>query len=110
MVEELLKQAVDKFNKKASCDEKMKEQLKDIDRKVLIEITNGPSYHFDLKECYITGFGQGMIENPDVRVITDVETLTGLLKKEIRPMKAYATGKLKIKASLTDLLTLKNFF
>ena len=35
---------------------------------------------------------------------------TALLNKEMGPMKAYATGKLKIKASLEDVLRLRKLF
>jgi len=42
-------------------------------------------------------------------IISDRETIYGLMKKEISVFKAYATGKIKIKASLMDLLRLREF-
>lgn len=107
---ELMKTAVDKFNKRAKDDEKLKKQLEGVDRRVMLEFHDcGPS-NFHLKDMEIGGIKDGAIEEFEIKVITDQDTMKALLKKELSPMKAYATGKVKFKASLTDLLTLKKLF
>ncbi|MDI6917352.1 MAG: SCP2 sterol-binding domain-containing protein [Thermoplasmatales archaeon] len=107
-MKEILMNAIEKFNKKCKTDEKLRKELKDVNRKVQIEIDD-EKYHFLLLGDGISGFDEGTIENPDVTIISDNETIHGLMKKEISIFKAYATGKIKIKASLMDLLRLKEF-
>ena len=54
-------------------------------------------------------YGEGVVEGgADITVISDTQTMSALLSKEMTPWKAYARGKLRIKASLDDLLLLKN--
>jgi putative sterol carrier protein len=105
---EILMNAIERFNEKCREDEKLRNELKDVNRKVQIEIDD-KKYHFALQREGIKGFGEGNTENPDITIISDKETMNGLMKKEISPFKAYATGKIKIKGSLMDLLKLKEF-
>jgi putative sterol carrier protein len=108
-LKEILMNAIEKFNEKCKTDEKLRKELNDVSRRVNIEITDDKNYHFILKNAMISGFDEGNLENPDMTIISDRETIYGLMKKEISPFKAYATGKIKIKGSLMDLLRLKEF-
>ena len=101
--------AIERFNKKCKTDEKLRKELKDVIRNVNIEITDDKNYHFILQNANISDFDEGVVEKPDITIISDKETINGLMKKEISPFKAYATGKIKIKGSLMDLLKLKEF-
>ena len=106
----LINEAIKKFNDRAATDEKLQKQLKGMDRKVLLEFHDTDPAHFHLCNMSIKDFNDGAIEDFNLRVISDQETLKGLLKGEIKPMKAYAMGKIMFKGSLTDLLTLKKLF
>lgn len=106
----LITQAIDKFNCKAKSDDKLKAQLEGMDRRMLIEFHDCGPCHMHLKDLEIKDFADGTMDPVEVKVITDQSTLKALLKKELNAMKAYATGKIKFKASLTDLLTLKKLF
>ena len=107
-LKETLMNAIERFNEKCREDEKLRKELKDVKRKVQIEIDD-KKYHFVLQSDGIKGFDEGSTEKPDMTIISDKETINGLMKKEISPFKAYATGKIKIKGSLMDLLRLKEF-
>jgi len=107
---ELLEQAVAKFNARARTDEKLQKELDGVERKVLLDLKDGTSYHFVLKDRQIGGVVDGPIDKPDVTITSDAATITALFRKEMGPMKAYATQKLKIKASLEDVLRLRKFF
>ena len=48
--------------------------------------------------------------NKDLVVTASSEVLLALINKEMSPIKAYMTGDLKVKASLTDMLLLKKLF
>ncbi len=108
-MKEILMNAIERFNEKCREDEKLRNELKDVSKKVNIEIIDDKNYHFILKNAMISDFDEGVIEKPDITIISDRETMNGLMKKEISPFKAYATGKIKIKGSLMDLLRLKEF-
>lgn len=108
-LKEILTNAIEKFNKKCKTDEKLRNEVRDVVKKVNIEITDDKNYCFVLKNAMISGFDEGTVEKPDITIISDRETINGLMKKEISPFKAYATGKIKIKGSLMDLLKLKEF-
>ena len=113
MVEILIKNAIEKFNEDIDNkvkDEKLKRELENVTRKVQIEITDDENYNFILCGGKITDFSKGNIEDPDARIISDKATLEGVLKGEIKPIKAWATKKLKVKASLEDMLMLRKFF
>lgn len=109
-LENLLMKAIAEFNEKAKRDEKLRKALTGITRKVLIQLEEGKSFKFVLQNNQITDFEEGKLEKPDVLVTSDLETLEKLIKKELKPFKAYATGKIKLKASLMDLLRLREFF
>jgi len=106
----LIETAIKKFNDRAKEDEKLRKQLKDMDRRIMLEFHDSEPAHFHLVDMCIKDFCDGTIENFNLKVITDLKTMKGLLKQEIKPMKAYAMGKIKFKGSLTDLLTLKKLF
>jgi len=107
---DLLEDAIRKFNERAQKDEKLSRDLEGIERKVFVDLKDGPKFHFVLKDRQIGPLGEGRIEGADVTILSDSATLTAVLKKEMGPMKAYATQKLKVKASLDDVLRLRKFF
>lgn len=109
-MKDLLERTVEKFNEKAKTDEKLQKELEGVERTVLVDLKDGPKFNFMLKDMRIGDVAEGPIEAPDITIISDTTTLTALLKKEMGPMKAYATQKLKIKASLEDVLRLRKLF
>lgn len=107
-LEEKLRDMINQLNERLKTDEKLKETLKEKKRFVEIEITDNNTYNFLLENAEVKDFSTGSIEKPDIKITTDTATLTGILNEEINPLKAYVTKKLKVKASLMDLLTIKN--
>ena len=67
-------------------------------------------FNFVLKDAHVGGLNDGGIEAPDIAIIADRATLEALFKREIGPMKAIALQKLKVKASIEDMLRLRKFF
>lgn len=106
-LESMLKKIVQDFNEKAKDDEKLKSTLGGVKRTVVIEIENSKTYSFSIENSQIVNFKDRALEEPDVKIISDAETVKKLITKELKPFKAYATGKVKIKASLSDLLALR---
>lgn len=109
-MEDLLTGAIDKFNEKVVTDEKLQKELDGLTRKVYIQVKDGKNYHFVLDDKKISGFGEGSIESPDITIISDTDTIFGLFNKQIGPMKALATKRLRIKGSLHDMLRIRKLF
>jgi putative sterol carrier protein len=111
MVEDVLREAIVKFNKKAETDAKLAKEISGMKRVVQFEITDtGEFFHFVLENQRVGELEKGRVEKPDIRVICDAEVLKQLYSGELRPMKAFATRKIHIKAKLEDMLTLRKFF
>ena len=111
MVEEELNKAIANFNQKAEADPKLRCELEGKVRHVFIEVTDGQSYCFTLKDCRISPLEKGRPPETDIHIATDCGTLEALLKREMGPMKALVTKRLKlVKISMEDLNTLRKFF
>jgi putative sterol carrier protein len=110
-VEELLNNAIEAFNRKAETDPKLRCEVEGKVRRVFIELTDAEGYCFVLENCRVGGLQKGRKVEPDIHITTDSATLEALMKKEMGPMKALVTKRLKLtKISLEDLGTLRKFF
>lgn len=105
-----LVKSVEKFNERAKTDEKFQETLKDMERKILLDVTGDATYHFHLKNYHIDGVKDGPIASPEVTVTVDKDTLLAIFNGETSAMRAYMSRKLKFQATLMDLLVLKKLF
>jgi putative sterol carrier protein len=105
-----LEKAVAKFNERARTDAKFQETLKDLERRIQLDVEGDSSYHFHLKDNHIEGVKDGPTTSPDVVVTTDKETLLGIFNGDVSAMRAYMTKRIKFKATLMDLLVLKKLF
>ena len=107
---ELLEKTVAKFNQLAMTDAKLREDLAGVERRILLDTKDGTRYHFILKDAHVDGVKDGPIDSPDITITADRATLEALFRKEIGPMKAIALQKLKVRASIEDMLRLRKFF
>ncbi len=109
MVKELLEELVEKFNERSRSDEGFRKDLMGIRKTFQFELDDGRVYHFNLQDTLVDGVHEGAIEGADIRVMTDEATFRSLVNGEMSGMRAYATKKLRFKASLQDLMTLRKF-
>ena len=109
-LEQLLTNTVEKFKAKMQDDEDLREEMKDLVRTINIELTDAEGYSFIMNKGDITDFKKGYIENPDVAIQITQADMIALMKKELKPMKAWATKKLKFEAELEDVVRLRKFF
>lgn len=110
MVRELLEDAVRQFNEKSEKDPKFREELQGKTRTIQFTLDDGRAWNFKLDEARIDGVHDGGLEVADISVFSDEETVRGIFDGTISPMRAYALKKIKFKASLQDLLTLRKLF
>jgi putative sterol carrier protein len=111
LVEQLLREAIEKFNARVKEDQELAGELQGVRKVVQVEIEGGEWYHFVLSDGAVDGPHKGEAQAPpDIRIIASEETLTKLWTKELRVMKAFVTKKLQVKGSMEDLLRLRRFF
>lgn len=67
----------------------------------------GVRYHTTLLNGELQALSEGALDRPDVRVTTDSDDLAGLADGTLRLGEAYATGRIRVEASMMDLLRLR---
>ena len=109
-MKDILQHAIDQFNERIKSDEKIQQDLENMNRSVQIELGEGePSYYFKIEGASVSDLVEGETPDPDIRIISDPETLRGLMNREIGVMKAWATKKLQVKGNLEDILRIRKF-
>lgn len=108
---DFLEDMVNKFNQKVDESEKMFEKLKDVSRTIQIELDQTVFYHMRMVNGKIIEILPEELkepELPDLRIISDKVTFHGIMNKTVKPLKAYALNKIKVKGALKDRLLLKD--
>ncbi|MHA1227390.1 MAG: SCP2 sterol-binding domain-containing protein [Candidatus Hodarchaeales archaeon] len=67
----------------------------------------GKTFYFHIEHGKPSEIIEGVPLKPNIKIITDSETWSGIMKGEISGMKAYTAKKLKVKGSMPDLLKLQ---
>ncbi len=104
MIEETLAGLVERFNRHAERNPGVRAELKGVERTIAIRLTDEGQYAVDLKDGQLTHLRCGHADGADLTITTDQATFVGLIQKEIGPMKALVTHKLKIDGTLEDKL------
>ena len=107
MIEDLLVSLVDRFNRRTQENPGVREELQGKDRIIQLNFTDAGAFTMELKGGKLTPPRIGNGVQPQVKITTDTATFQGLVNKEIGPIKAMYSGKLKIDASLEDKLLLR---
>ncbi len=89
--------------------EKTKRAIEGWERNAQLILKEGPEYHFIVKDNNIT-VHEGPIENPDIRILSDEETIRKLFLEEMSIVSALFKRKLKVKGSTSDLMKVKDIF
>ena len=108
-VEPLLRDLIEKFNAKTDNDESLRSELQGMDKKVLMDL-GSEVYSFHLHDCKAHDFKEGGLESPDLVLTSDPETIQGIIEGKIKPMKAFALRKVRVKGDLNDVLRLRKLF
>ncbi len=104
----LMERLTQEMRNKLEEDEDLAEEAEDFDRDIMVEFDNDERFNFSLKNGGLSEVQEGPLDDADIVLSTDTDTLEGLLDGDISPMEAYARKKVKIDASFTDLLKIKN--
>jgi len=109
-IKQVLEKKVSEFNTKVKDEPKFSNVIEGKERSICICVSDGDNYITNLKDMHLDDFIESKDTNKDLVITASSEVLLALINKEMSPIKAYMTGELKVKASLTDMLLLKKLF
>ena len=89
--------------------EKTMEAIEGWERIAQLSLKEGPEYHFIVKDNNIT-VHEGPIDEPDMRIQSDEETVRKLFLEEMSAAAALLKRKLKVKGSASDLMKIRHIF
>jgi putative sterol carrier protein len=89
--------------------EKTKQAIEGWERTALLVLKDGRQYNFHVKDNNIT-VDEGFIENPDMKIESDADTIRKLFMEEMSAASALLTRKLKVKGSASDLMKIRHIF
>jgi len=107
--EETLRGFIDRFNERARNDPELAREIAGMDKKAVVDLTT-EVWSFHLRDGQVHDLQSGAIENPDITITTDQETFEALVDGRIKPMKAFALRKVRIKGDIDDILRLRKLF
>ncbi|MCK5024385.1 MAG: SCP2 sterol-binding domain-containing protein [Thermoplasmata archaeon] len=106
-LEENIKDAIDKYKAKIEEDEELKKELADIVRKVNIDTTDNEGFSFIIDKGQILEFKRGTIDEAEITIHATTADFKLLFTGELKPMRAWATKRLKFDASIEDIMRVK---
>ena len=109
-IKKILDEKVSEFNSRIKDEPKFSGVIEGKERSICISVSDGENYISNLKDMQLDPFVESEDTNKDLVVTATSDVLVALINKEMSPIKAYMTGDLKVKASLTDMLLLKKLF
>jgi putative sterol carrier protein len=89
--------------------EKTLEAIEGWERTAQLTLKDGREYHFIVKDNNIT-VDEGPIENPNMRIQSDEDTIRKLFLEEMSAAAALLKRKLKVKGSASDLMKIRHIF
>ncbi len=117
-IEELIAEKVRLFNEQIPNEPKFAKFITGMEKEVLIQVGEQVGFTTRLADSTLEAITRvalpldGVAEDdpeagPDITILADHATMSGMLAGTLKPIKAYATKKLKVKAQVKDLLVLK---
>ena len=110
-LDEILKNLVEKFNKKVEESEDLRKRLQGFNRKVLLKLDPDGFYYAEIRDGKFEEFKKIDSEtDTDIKIETTRDVFLQLISQQLSPLVAYVNGLVKIKAPLRDLLMVKELF
>lgn len=119
-IEQLIVEKVRLFNEQIPNEPKFAKFVSQMEKEVLIQVGETVGFATRLANSTLENIARVNLSDtnaeadpdpeasaPDITIITDHATMSGMLSGTLKPIKAYATKKLRVKAQVKDLLILK---
>ena len=109
-VEECVKRMEEGFWRRYNASEDLRKKLEGKTRIIQLALTDGHGHWFHIQDGKLASVSHGMHPKPDVVVNTSKHDLLAVFNGELKPMQAYLTGRVRVKASFGDILFAKSLF
>ena len=106
-VEECVKRMEEGFWRRYHANPDLRAKLEGKTRVVQLSLTDGHGYWFHIKDGQLAEVQQGMHPKPDAVVTVSKHDLLAVFNGELKAMQAYLTGRVRVKASFSDMLFAK---
>ena len=110
MVLDTLKKLSGEVNRKIEADEKVRDVVASKDRTILLDLKDDKCYVLSVKNGAVEEPYEGTLDEPTLKVMTDVKTIQKLIDGKMNPLMAYAMKKIKVEGPLDDVMILKDMF
>jgi putative sterol carrier protein len=107
-VEEAVKRMEAGFWRRYDANPDLRRKLAGKDRVIQLALTDGHGYWFHVLDGRLAEVQHGMHPKPDAVVTVSKHDLLAIFNGELKAMHAYLTGRVRVKASLSDLLFAKS--
>ena len=104
-----IEEMIGKFRRRMESDENARKEVEPIHKTINIDL-GSEFYSMVLDNAEIKDFKEELIDGADITLITTPEHLQALIDGDLRPMRAYLTGKIKVKGKLQDVMHLRKMF
>ena len=81
--------------------------MKNVNKKIVLEITGDATYRLDVVGGKVAEFAVGDFDKKDLTVTMDRATYEKIHTKALSPFQAYAEKKIAFKGNIADLLVMK---
>lgn len=107
-VEECVKRMEAGFWRRYDASAELRAKLAGKNRTILLQLSDAPSWVFHIKDGRIANIEMGKVDAPDIVVSTTSGDLLAVFNGQLKAMQAYLTGRVKVKASFSDILFAKS--
>lgn len=107
-VEECVKRMEAGFWRRYEANPDLRKKLEGKTRVIQLALTDGHGYWFHIMEGKLAEVQHGNHPRPDATVTVSKHDLLAIFNGELKAMQAYLTGRVRVKASLSDMLFAKS--
>lgn len=107
-VEECVKRMEEGFWRRYNANPDLRKKLEGKSRIIQLALTDGRGHWFHIDDGKLVQTHDGMHPKADATVTVSPSDLLAVFNGELKPMQAYLTGRVRVKASLGDMLFAKS--
>lgn len=107
-VEEAIQRMEAGFWRRYNGNPELRKKLEGKTRVIQLAFTDGDGYWFHIDQGKLAGIHKGAHAKADATVTVAKQDLFAIFNGELKAMQAYLTGKVKVRASFSDMLFAKS--
>jgi putative sterol carrier protein len=98
----------DAFWRRYEANPEIQRKLAGKSRVIQVKLTDGEGWIFNVGDGKLQEAEKGHSDKPDVIITVSREDLFAMFNKELKPLQAYMSGRVKVKASFRDIFFAKS--